>query len=145
MLFKKLINYINSFREKYNVFTEAYSTKDKGEMEMERGNVLVIGNSGVGKSTLINAVLGEDVAMTGWGTEGTTKELKTYESSEIPFRVIDSVGFEPSLIKGYRAVNAVQKWSKDAAKKAMKTIKSISSGFVLKEPQASYSLKQLKM
>ncbi len=84
---------------------------------MERGNVLVIGNSGVGKSTLINAVLSEDVAMTGWGTEGTTKELKTYESSGIPFRVIDSVGFEPSLIKGYRAVNAVQKWSKDAAKK----------------------------
>ena len=27
---------------------------------MERGNVLVIGNSGVGKSTLIIAVLGED-------------------------------------------------------------------------------------
>ena len=84
---------------------------------MERGNVLVIGNSGVGKSTLINAVLGEDAAMTGWGTEGTTKELKTYESAKIPFRVIDSVGFEPSLIKGQRAVNAVQKWSKDAAKK----------------------------
>lgn len=84
---------------------------------MERGNVLVIGNSGVGKSTLINAVLGEDAAMTGWGTEGTTKELKTYESQGIGFRVIDSVGFEPSLLKGRRAVGAVRRWSKDAAKK----------------------------
>ena len=84
---------------------------------MERGNVLVIGNSGVGKSTLINAVLGEDVATTGWGIEGTTKELKTYESAKIPFRLIDSVGFEPSLFKSNQAIGAVKKWSQDAAKK----------------------------
>ena len=58
-----------------------------------KGNVLVIGNSGVGKSTLINAVLGEDRAVTGYGTEGTTKELAIYENRELPFRVIDSVGF----------------------------------------------------
>ena len=42
---------------------------------MERGNVLVIGNSGVGKSTLINSVFGENLAKTGWGTSGTTDKL----------------------------------------------------------------------
>ena len=82
-----------------------------------KGNVLVIGNSGVGKSTLINAVMGSEVAETSWGTTGTTRELKIYENEEIPFRVIDTVGFEPSLIKEMRAINAVKKWSKEAAKK----------------------------
>jgi uncharacterized protein (DUF697 family)/GTPase Era involved in 16S rRNA processing len=83
---------------------------------MERGNVLVIGNSGVGKSTLINAVLGEDVAPTGWGTKGTTSELAIYESDKIPFRIIDTIGFEPTFFKEHKAINAVKNWSKDTTK-----------------------------
>ena len=83
---------------------------------MELGNVLVIGSSGVGKSTLINAVLGEEVAETGWGTKGTTQELKIHESRNIPFRIIDTVGFEPSFLKELMAQNAVRKWSRDNAK-----------------------------
>lgn len=66
---------------------------------MRKGNVLVIGNSGVGKSTLINAVLGEEKATTGWGNSGTTDHLEIYENDEIPFRIIDSVGFEPSFLR----------------------------------------------
>jgi len=83
---------------------------------MERGNVLVIGNSGAGKSTLINAVLGEEKAETGRGTKGTTEELAIYESKIIPFRIIDTVGFEPSFIKEHKAINAVKKWSKNSTK-----------------------------
>lgn len=83
---------------------------------MERGNVLVIGNSGVGKSTLINAVLGDEKAKAGYGTTGTTDKLEIYEGEEIPFRIIDTVGFEPSLVKQLQAINAVKKWSKDSAK-----------------------------
>ena len=83
---------------------------------MEKGNVLVIGNSGVGKSTLINAVLGEDVAVTGWGTEGTTSELKIHENENIPFRLIDTVGFEATFLKDQQAINSVKKWSKNCAK-----------------------------
>lgn len=83
---------------------------------MEKGNILVIGNSGVGKSTLINAVLGTDAAETGGGTGGTTKELKVYENDELPFRLIDTIGFEPSFFKERSAVNAVKKWSRESAK-----------------------------
>lgn len=83
---------------------------------MRKGNVLVIGNSGVGKSTLINAVLGQEKATTGWGSSGTTDHLEIYENDEIPFRIIDSVGFEPSFFKKKKAIDAVKKWSKDSAK-----------------------------
>ena len=81
-----------------------------------KGNVLVIGNSGVGKSTLINAVLGKDAAKTGWGIEGTTQKLEIYESEKIPFRIIDTLGFEPSFFKRQKAINAVKAWSKTSAK-----------------------------
>jgi uncharacterized protein (DUF697 family)/GTP-binding protein EngB required for normal cell division len=84
---------------------------------MEKGNVLVIGNSGVGKSTLINAVLGEDRAETSWGNAGTTRELKLYEVDCIPFRLIDTVGFEPTWLKEKLAINSVNKWSRESAKK----------------------------
>ncbi|NHM17024.1 DUF697 domain-containing protein [Eggerthellaceae bacterium zg-887] len=86
---------------------------------MEYGNVLVIGNSGVGKSTLINAVLGdaaEEKAPTSVGIRGTTKELRIYESDAIPFRIIDTIGFEPSFFKRNAAIKAVKKWSKESAK-----------------------------
>lgn len=83
---------------------------------MDRGNVLVIGNSGVGKSTLINSVLGEDVAKTGYGITGTTDALMIYESVKVPFRVIDTIGFEPTFFKEQKAINAVKKWSKESAK-----------------------------
>ena len=83
---------------------------------MNKGNVLVIGNSGVGKSTLINAVLGKKDAETGYGTKGTTKGLELYEADNLPFRVIDTIGFEPTLIKEQMAINAVKQWSKKCAK-----------------------------
>lgn len=83
---------------------------------MNKGNVLVIGNSGVGKSTLINSVLGEDVAPASWGTQGTTNKLEIYERDNLPFRVIDTIGFEPSFFKKWQAINAVKKWSAKAAK-----------------------------
>ena len=58
----------------------------------------------------------KEKAKTGWGNEGTTSKLEIYESESIPFRIIDSVGFEPSLIKRTKAINAVKKWSKDSTR-----------------------------
>ena len=82
---------------------------------MKKGNVLFLGNSGVGKTTLINSILGTDAA-TGIGVSGTTKETKTYENDDIPFRIIDTMGFEPvKFLQPNKAINDVKKWSKEAA------------------------------
>lgn len=54
--------------------------------------------------------------MTGFGTSGTTSRLEIYESNEIPFRIIDTIGFEPSWVKEMKAIHAVRKWSKASSK-----------------------------
>jgi len=82
---------------------------------MKKGNILFLGNSGVGKTTLINSILGTD-AETGIGITGTTKQLQVYENDEIPFRIIDSIGFEPTrAFQQNKAIKEVQKWCKKAA------------------------------
>lgn len=82
---------------------------------MKKGNVLFLGNSGVGKTTLINSILGTNAA-TGIGVSGTTKETKIYENEDIPFRIIDTMGFEPvKFLQPNKAINGVKRWSKDVA------------------------------
>ena len=83
----------------------------------EKGNVLVIGNSGVGKSTLINAVLGEKVAKTNFGSKGVTYNITPYENDEIDFRIIDTIGFEPSFFKERKAIKSIRTWQKFAEEK----------------------------
>lgn len=81
---------------------------------MKKGNVLVIGNSGVGKSTLINAVLGNEVSIISQ-KEDIAIEPNIYEGEF--FNIIDTVGFKPSILKTDKSVLAIKKWSKKSARK----------------------------
>ena len=64
---------------------------------IEKPNVVVVGNSGVGKSTLINALLQSYEAETGTG-EAVTKNIRVHENDALGFRLIDTIGFEPGFL-----------------------------------------------
>lgn len=77
---------------------------------MDKGNVLVVGYAGVGKSTLIKTVLGETAMKKPVGGS-TNQDFQVYENPNISFRLIDTTGIEPGVFKEQKAVNAVRKWS----------------------------------
>ena len=66
---------------------------DEERAKLGRFNVLICGKTGVGKSTLINAIFGKEVAATGNGVPVTlATEYFTHE--RLPLGVFDSQGFE---------------------------------------------------
>ena len=62
---------------------------------LKKLNIIVIGKSGVGKSTLINSMFKGNFAATGLGRP-ITDEIKRYEKKEYPMAIYDTPGFELS-------------------------------------------------
>ena len=80
--------------------------KDKHQYEIKYLTVMLVGKSGVGKSTLINSLLKleRNKAKTGTGNFQTTK-FKAYQSKEVPFlRLVDTRGIELNVDYGAEAV-----------------------------------------
>ena len=75
---------------------------------LERINLIVMGKTGVGKSSLLNAVFGEDLAATGIG-DPVTDTITRYESEDSPIVIYDTVGFELSEKKQRESIDQVRK------------------------------------
>lgn len=65
-------------------------------------NILIAGKTGVGKSTLINAVFQGEFAQTGHGRP-VTKETREYTKSNIPLTILDTRGLENAAHDEVRA------------------------------------------
>ncbi len=79
---------------------------------MSNANIILLGASGVGKTTLINAVLGSESLIT-----EKTAEVREYYSEELGITLVDTVGFEPREQKKQVAIKKIQEWTKDGIQK----------------------------
>lgn len=77
-------------------------------------NILVAGITGTGKSTLLNAIFGSELAATGKG-QPVTAEIKEYYNADIPVRIWDTVGLELDAEKTTASLNAIKQTIADRA------------------------------
>ena len=71
-------------------FEEEYA---KVKESVKKANVLIAGATGVGKSSVINMVFGDNVAVVGTG-KPVTQKIDVYESDDSDVRIFDSKGYE---------------------------------------------------
>lgn len=91
-LLKSLPNPLPYLRWRRGKSTQA-ETKEEQQEQPKKPNVLLVGRTGVGKSALINAVFGDDVAKSGHGLP-ITQGFTCYSADHVPINVYDSAGWE---------------------------------------------------
>ncbi len=76
-----------------DLFSQFFKIIEDEENKMHTANLMVVGKTGVGKSTLINSVFRENLADTGIGTP-VTQHLQRITKPGIPLAIYDTKGLE---------------------------------------------------
>lgn len=99
---------MNEIRKKeYEELSNEVEMRVKNNEDVPTANIIVAGITGAGKSTLINAVFGKELAPTGIGKPVTNAPEK-YEGENVPIRIWDTVGFELSEEKRRTVINDIR-------------------------------------
>lgn len=77
----------------YNVAEQIMEAVKKARADLTHLNVMVLGKTGVGKSTLINNVFSESLAETGIG-KPVTQKIRKYDKEGFPLSIYDTPGLE---------------------------------------------------
>lgn len=77
------------------------------EEKLPVANILVAGITGTGKSTLLNAVFGDEVAKTGTG-KPVTEHMDEYQNPNVPIHIWDTVGLELDSEKTEKSINDIR-------------------------------------
>lgn len=95
--------------EKYRQQEEELDKKlnSLSDDDLPTANIIVAGITGTGKSTLINAVFGSELAKTGTGRP-VTEHIDEYYKNDLPVRIWDTVGLELDSEKTEKSIASIK-------------------------------------
>lgn len=104
---------------------ETFNGVKKENKDLKKVNLLVVGKSGVGKSTLINTVFGEEMVNTGAG-KPVTNQISLIEQDDFPVRIYDTVGFEIGSL-GFDIKDVLKTLKKNPVQQLIKKVQATES------------------